>query len=269
MIPMTAMQLVMCLAAAVSVGMAITALIAAIGSKRLRSFCKLNQQIIEKQTYTLQAQRDTIDIQRNNIDLLMDLYLNLLDNETPGDIYLKLGYLATSIELYMIDRHLFYDRDDLKAIIHSDISGAETRSMYSILKRYYQSVGTEDDIRRLRSWRSEIERLQKRRNEDLIHQKNARETVMVTMGDCGFHVSKDALSDGDLKPLWGSARTKPQEHLDKDQALERMIQIVREWDDCLNNAEGESTDETEKTVCGDPSSEAVETSPKSETTEAL
>lgn len=266
MIPMTAMQLVMCLAAAVSVGMAIVALVAVIGSKRLRSVCKLNQQIIEKQTYTLHAQSYTIDIQRNNIDLLMDLYLNLLDNETPGDIYLKLGYLATSIELYMIDRHAFYSRDNLKAIIQSDISSAETKSMYSILKRYYQSVGTDDDIRRLRSWRCEIERLQKKRNEDLIHQKNARETVIVSMSDCGFHVSKDALEGGDLKPFWGFGRSK--EHLDKDLALERMMQIVQDWDNSLT-VEGESTDETEEIMCGDPSSEAVETSPKSETAETL
>lgn len=268
MIPMTAMQLVMCLAAAVSIGMAIVALITVFGSKRLRSLYKLNQQIIEKQTYTLQAQKETIDIQRSNIDLLMDLYLNLLDNETPGDLYLKLGYLATSIELYMVDRHLFYDQVNLKEIVQSDISGGETKSMYSILKRYYQSVGTEDDIRRLRSWRSEIERLQKRRNEDLIHQKDARETVMVTVSDCGFHISKDAMESGDLKPFWGISRVNPQEHLDKDRALERMMQIVQDWDDSLN-AEGESTDETKETVCEDPSSEAVETSPKSEAAETL
>ena len=89
MIPMTAMQLVMCLAAAVSIGMAIVALITVFGSKRLRSLCKLNQQIIEKQTYTLQAQKETIDIQRSNIDLLMDLYLNLLQESEQITIELQ------------------------------------------------------------------------------------------------------------------------------------------------------------------------------------
>ena len=89
MIPMTAMQLVMCLAAAVSIGMAIVALITVFGSKRLRSLYKLNQQIIEKQTYTLQAQKETIDIQRSNIDLLMDLYLNLLQESEQITIELQ------------------------------------------------------------------------------------------------------------------------------------------------------------------------------------